>query len=334
MQQDQPTRKSILLVILETGVALLLAFFASILLGGLAFVATAALVEEDGVMALMGTGRKMSVALSATDPEKTPSLADTTELVQQALPGADVIVVPDGSDSKVLMAWLTADLPNNALGTIVGELQRLGWERPEPSVVVQPGLMGAMENPRRMRVYIPSLMSLQALCFVAATWILLRWRKPAALGPKRGLKAVAAWGAGAAVVAFLFSSLIGGLLRLLGLEIEEQGWIQALMADRDALLGLAPWLVLIGPISEEVFFRGYVFRRVHAAAGPGLGYAVSAVLFGFIHLHPVGFPMYTAIGLVFCWVHRRTGTLWAPVIAHVLYNGIVLSIPFILSAPT
>ena len=65
---------------------------------------------------------------------------------------------------------------------------------------------------------------------------------------------------------------------------------------------------------------------------PNGGFTVDrAVLFGLIHVHPVGIPMYVTIGLVFCWVHRRTGSLLAPVVAHVIYNGIVLAIPLLVS---
>ncbi|NIM62730.1 MAG: CPBP family intramembrane metalloprotease, partial [Acidobacteria bacterium] len=59
---------------------------------------------------------------------------------------------------------------------------------------------------------------------------------------------------------------------------------------------------------------------------------VSAVLFAVIHWHPIGFPMYAIIGLVFCWVYRRTGNLWAPVCGHVIYNAIVVGIPLLAPA--
>ena len=39
------------------------------------------------------------------------------------------------------------------------------------------------------------------------------------------------------------------------------------LADPEALLKLAPWIVVTMPIAEEVFFRGYLYRFVAQRAG-------------------------------------------------------------------
>lgn len=326
---EHEKKHSWLLVGLETVLVLLAAFLASMVLGAFALFGTALVVEEDGLAAMIGQSGKLELSMTANEAAGPPSIEETRAAVQETIAKADVIVQPQTDGEWSLTAWFEGEAPDGGLGRLLGALQALGWSHGEPALSRQPTLMGAMENPTRMRTYVPPLMTMQALCFVFAAWAMLRWRKPPPLSVvKRAMPAAMLWGVGGALLAFVASSLIGGLLHLLGLEVEEQAWIRALMSDGNALLGLAPWLVLIGPISEEVFFRGYVFRRAYTAIGPGAGYALSALLFGVIHLHPVGIPMYAVIGLVFCWVHRRTGTLWAPVIAHVVYNGVVLIVSF------
>ena len=61
----------------------------------------------------------------------------------------------------------------------------------------------------------------QALCFVVAAWVMLRWRKPEPLPGTSTPVATLGWGIGAAFAAFALSSAIAVTLNLLGLEIKE-----------------------------------------------------------------------------------------------------------------
>ncbi|HKQ62662.1 MAG TPA: CPBP family intramembrane glutamic endopeptidase, partial [Candidatus Polarisedimenticolaceae bacterium] len=114
------------------------------------------------------------------------------------------------------------------------------------------------------------------------------------------------------------------LLQLAGVPVEEQAWVQELLGKPGALLRLVPWLVLVGPFAEEVFFRGYVFRFAAQRGGVGAGYAISSILFGLVHLNLSGFFVYVAIGCVLAAVYRRSESLIAPITAHTLYNSIVV----------
>lgn len=329
--RPEETRRSRWLVLIEPPLALGLAFGISIFCGMFGFMATAFFVEEDPVESLFGTEHKLDVELTQAG-DTLPALDETKQAVAAVFDVSDVIVIPEGERVWQLLAWIPNEPANNALPELTRRLGALGWSDPAPTMTTSPRYFGAMENPRRMRVYVPPAMTIQALVFVLAAWIMVRWRHPLALRDPVHPTTALLWGAGAAIVAFIGSTLVGGGLQLTGWEIEEQAWIQALMADRSSLLLLTPWLVLLGPVSEEVFFRGYVFRRLFSSAGPRAAYVVSAILFAVIHWHPVGLPMYVLIGLVFCWVYRRTGTLWAPIFGHVLYNGLVITLPLLAPA--
>ena len=65
--------------------------------------------------------------------------------------------------------------------------------------------------------------------------------------------------------------------------------------------------------------------------------ALSSVIFALVHEMPGlnGKPagstaflilVYAGMGAIFAWVYRRTGTLWAPVAAHILNNAIALAV--------
>jgi membrane protease YdiL (CAAX protease family) len=82
--------------------------------------------------------------------------------------------------------------------------------------------------------------------------------------------------------------------------------------------------VLIAPISEEVFFRLYVFRFIAAQAGYPAGLVVSSLMFALIHFNVSGLLIYLGIGCVLAWVYHRTGRIVAPIVGHATLNGIVL----------
>ena len=283
----EETTWSRFVVLVEPALALFLAFVVSMLFGIAGFFATALLVENDPIESMLGTERKLDIRLTPRDGEGAPKLEDSRLAVAMAFEAADVIVAPDGESAWRLMAWIDEDPTDDALAGIVVRLDELGWDDAVPKMTTQPRYLGAMENPQRMRFYIPPFMTAQAFVFILAAWVMVRWRRPRALGGSVRPATALVWGAGSALVAFFGSTLVGGGLQLTGWEVEEQAWIQALMADRSVLLVLMPWLVLFGPISEEIFFRGYVFRRLFSSVSPRAAYLVSALLFAVIHWHPL-----------------------------------------------
>jgi uncharacterized protein len=75
---------------------------------------------------------------------------------------------------------------------------------------------------------------------------------------------------------------------------------------------------LIGPIVEELVFRGFLFRAWQAAWGWGWSAIASSIVFGLFH-HATVLPQFLA-GLVLVTVMRRAGTLRASIYVHALFN--------------
>lgn len=82
-------------------------------------------------------------------------------------------------------------------------------------------------------------------------------------------------------------------------------------------------------IGEEILFRGFVFVAIFEFWPWGLEYnlniiaavIVSSVLFGFGHYVTLLYFIITGLlGVAFCLVFLWTGSLIAPVVAHVLYD--------------
>jgi len=82
-------------------------------------------------------------------------------------------------------------------------------------------------------------------------------------------------------------------------------------------------LDLIGPVGEEVLFRGLVLPRLYAWLGPVWASIWTSLLFALLHLAYGPYVLTIFVGsLVLCWVRLRTGGLAAPIALHMLVNSL------------
>jgi membrane protease YdiL (CAAX protease family) len=79
---------------------------------------------------------------------------------------------------------------------------------------------------------------------------------------------------------------------------------------------------VIAAVPEETIFRGIVQPTLQQKVGRWSGILLTAIIFSAYHLHyaftlPV-LVSHTCSGVIFGLLRERTGTLWAPAIAHAL----------------
>lgn len=77
---------------------------------------------------------------------------------------------------------------------------------------------------------------------------------------------------------------------------------------------------IIGPICEELMFRGIVFHRLKDWVKPQAAIVISALLFGIYHGNVVQFFYATCMGVMLAVIYDRTGTLWISIVAHIAAN--------------
>jgi membrane protease YdiL (CAAX protease family) len=117
---------------------------------------------------------------------------------------------------------------------------------------------------------------------------------------------------------------------------------QALTSDlRDedspaALIGYAVLLAFVAPLTEELFFRGFMFGVLREKLGVAGGAIATAVVFGFVHV--TGSPIKTVgvliiLGLLLCLLYLQTGSLLPCIALHALNNGLSFAVTKDLSVP-
>ena len=104
--------------------------------------------------------------------------------------------------------------------------------------------------------------------------------------------------------------------------------IQEMVQKHYALMSIGT--VFLVPIAEESFYRGLFFRNFYDNH-PILAYVISIVVFSLAHvLNYVGmesfrtlalcFVQYLPAGFALAWSYRKSGTIFAPVLIHMVVN--------------
>jgi len=109
----------------------------------------------------------------------------------------------------------------------------------------------------------------------------------------------------------------------------------------DFLKSLAGWplyvlavLVTLGPIFEELIFRGFLYNMTRSSLSKNgttrrvtadvIALVVSSAAFALMHFNLSGFLAYFVAGAILAESYRRSGSLWVPIIAHMLNNGLAV----------
>lgn len=100
-------------------------------------------------------------------------------------------------------------------------------------------------------------------------------------------------------------------------EIEQQD--EALK-----LVALGVLIVLAAPVSEEIFFRGFLFGGLRGRMSFWPAAVVSGLVFGLVHLPggPLQVPPLVVFGILLAWLYERSGSLGPPILMHAIQNSI------------
>jgi len=80
-------------------------------------------------------------------------------------------------------------------------------------------------------------------------------------------------------------------------------------------------------IGEEALFRGALLAAVSPPLGVPLALAVTSVVFGLVHLvTPTYAVLAGLVGAYLGWLAVATGGVWAPAVAHGLYDFVALAV--------
>jgi hypothetical protein len=143
------------------------------------------------------------------------------------------------------------------------------------------------------------------------------WRSLAWLRPPRGLWDSAGWGFLMALAALV----LGALLR----PPEIKTPFQEFLKDPGAIVLIGVFAVTLGPLCEELMFRGFLMPLLVRSFGALAGVLAAAVPFALLHGFQYAWTWQLLLiiflaGAGFGWMRHRSGSTAAAVVMHAAYN--------------
>ena len=179
-----------------------------------------------------------------------------------------------------------------------------------------------------------SVLGLQAVLEVALIGVAVGFAarsaaRPAAeaLGfsrPRPGWLKLTALGFGAYLACALLLSLVAG-------QPEQTDIADQLGFDEGLATAIVAGvlIVLVAPLCEEVFFRGFFFAGLRRRLPFGAAALGSGLLFGLIHLgdaNLIAGAQLAILGVILAWLYEETDSLWAPIALHCFNNAVAFTI--------
>ncbi len=205
------------------------------------------------------------------------------------------------------LGWVMAGCVFSAIGTVAFYIV---WTR------LSPGSNASSIDP--LLVFYPAMVSVLAVAVRIARWPVHRYLALARPRPRQvvlGLACVALLG----IADWIFTDVLG-----FGIE-DYRRWVETYRnALNDGALPLF-WLttVIVGPMAEEIVFRGFLYRGwSHSILGISGTIALTSILFALMHLQYswVGIFSCFCSGLLYGWVRHHSGTILIPMLLHFVDN--------------
>lgn len=140
------------------------------------------------------------------------------------------------------------------------------------------------------------------------------------------------------VAVLVLAALADVWLRLLPQPVWWRELVQQVDQAMDNLLRQSPWgaavaVLVIAPLTEELFFRGLVLRGLVLRRGVWPGILISSALFAIAHLTPNQLGIAFGTGVLLAWIVIRTRNLTVALVTHALVNGTALAVTHLADPP-
>lgn len=125
------------------------------------------------------------------------------------------------------------------------------------------------------------------------------------------------------VIVFLLIAMVT-ISHLISFEPEPHVLVKVFMREKT----LSPWLVsfsmtlacVVGPMVEEIFFRGFFYPAVRPYIGVGWTMVLTSAIFSLVHENIFSFVPIFVLGMALCYLYEKTGSVMACAALHVTHN--------------
>jgi membrane protease YdiL (CAAX protease family) len=98
--------------------------------------------------------------------------------------------------------------------------------------------------------------------------------------------------------------------------------VEQMVSRSPALMSLN--LAVLGPVGEEIFFRGFAYPALRKKYGVKKGILASALFFGAYHVIPWQIPYAVVAGIILAFVYEKTQSLYPSILFHIINNSVAV----------
>jgi membrane protease YdiL (CAAX protease family) len=109
-------------------------------------------------------------------------------------------------------------------------------------------------------------------------------------------------------------------------DLQEFAKIILMVDSFEELVLMVLMGVVLAPIGEEAFFRGFLYPALRARGGMRGGIVLSALFFSIMHFDIYRLLPIAAGGAGLAYLYERTGNIWTNIIAHAVWNGVMIAL--------
>lgn len=81
---------------------------------------------------------------------------------------------------------------------------------------------------------------------------------------------------------------------------------------------------ILAPVSEELYFRGFLYKALRSKFSQGIAIASASVIFGALHFDLYRFVPFFTAGVILNHIYEKYENILIPIIAHSVWNGIMV----------
>jgi membrane protease YdiL (CAAX protease family) len=193
-------------------------------------------------------------------------------------------------------------------------------------------LVGRLVTEPNLDIWVDVFSVLAELLLLVPVWWFVRHKYGLSIKSLGFTKFQFVWlvaGFGLLIACYFFNGMYAYLISLFGREMRE-----GMGPTIDELA--TPWplvfsVVILAPLAEETFFRGFVFNGLRARMDWWWAAVISAALFAFAHLELWFLVPAFVLGFLFAFLYQKTNSIWPGMILHFLVNTIAMTLTLTLT---
>jgi uncharacterized protein len=263
-----------------------------------------------GAGSVTAAGAAPAAGIPPTAPPATPPTAPTPA-PRDASPWKRTIGIPAGGWTPIHVVW-------GVLAVIV-------------LVAIEAAVVSAFDPELES---VAAMLTVQALLAATLVGVALgfanRGRSLAVALRELGLRRFARSALGLAAVTYVAYIVFAAIYYAI-VSPEQEDITRDLGLDDGGVAAVAAGTLIVAaaPLSEELFFRGFMYGGLRRRLSLWPAAAIAGAIFGLLHYtgpDSIGVvPQLAVLGLILAWLYEQTGSLWPPILLHAFNNSIALA---------